>query len=59
MSDLQKAFPPVETRDNVPAVCFAVAMLGLVLGGVVVTARMYPAETQVAINTIVPTSPGQ
>jgi len=50
MSDLQKAFPPIETRDNVPAVCLAVAILGLVVGGAVVAARMHPVEVQVAIN---------
>ena len=50
MSELQKAFPPIETNDNVPAVCLAVAILGLVLGGVIVAARMHPVEAQVAIN---------
>jgi len=59
MSDFHKAFPPIETRDNVPAVCFAVAILGLVLGGFIVAARMYPAETQMAINTSAQTPPGQ
>ena len=57
MSDFHKAFPPIETRDNVPAVCFAAAMLGLVLGGLIVTARMYPAEIQVAISTSAQTVP--
>jgi hypothetical protein len=50
MSDLQKAFPPIESRDNVPAVCLAIAVVGLVLGGVVVAARMHPVDAQVAIN---------
>ena len=51
MSDLQKAFPPIESRDSVPAVCLAIAILGLVLGGLVVAVRMHPVEAQVAINT--------
>ena len=59
MSDFHKAFPPIETRDNVPAVCCAVAMLGLVLGGFIVTSRMYPAETQVAISTTAQSQPGE
>jgi hypothetical protein len=59
MSDFHKAFPPIETRDNVPAVCFAAAMLGLVLGGLIVTARMYPVEIQVAISTSAQTVPGE
>ena len=50
MSDLQKAFPPIESRDNVPAVCLAIAILGLVLAGFVIGARIPPADTQVAIN---------
>jgi hypothetical protein len=50
MSELQNAFPPIETGDNVPAVCLAVAILGLVLGGLVVAARMHPLEAQVAIT---------
>jgi hypothetical protein len=54
MSDLQKAFPPIEIRDYVPAVCLAIAILGLVLGGVVVAARMNPIEAQVAVNTGAP-----
>ena len=57
MSELQKAFPPIETNDNVPAVCLAVAILGLVLGGVIVAARMHPVEAQVAINIGAPTLP--
>ena len=57
MSDLQNAFPPIETRDNVPAVCLAVAILGLVLGGLIVAARMNPVEAQVVINMGVPTLP--
>ena len=57
MSDLQEAFPPIETRDNVPAVCLAIAMLGIVLGGLVVAARMHPVEAQVAINMGSPTLP--
>jgi tetrahydromethanopterin S-methyltransferase subunit D len=57
MSELQKAFPPIETGDNVPAVCLAVAILGLVLGGLVVAARMYPAEAQVTITMSAPTLP--
>ena len=52
MSDLQQAFPPIETRDNVPAVCLAVAILGLVLGGLIVAARVNPVEAQVAINQV-------
>jgi len=51
MSDLHKAFPPIPVRDNVPAVCFAVAVLGLVLGGFVVTARIQAADTQVMAAT--------
>jgi hypothetical protein len=51
MSDFEKAFPPIPIRDDVPAICFAVAILGLVLGGFVVAARMQPADSQVAINT--------
>ena len=50
MSELQNAFPPIETGDNVPAVCLAVAILGLVLGGLIVAARMHPVEAQMAIN---------
>jgi hypothetical protein len=50
MSELQNAFPPIETGDNVPAVCLAIAILGLVLGGLVVAARMHPLEAQTAIN---------
>jgi hypothetical protein len=50
MSELQNAFPPIETGDNVPAVCLAVAILGLVLGGLIVAARMHPLEAQMAIN---------
>jgi hypothetical protein len=57
MSDLQKAFPPIETRDNVPAVCLAIAILGIVLGGFVVAARMHPVDAQVAINMGAPTLP--
>jgi hypothetical protein len=57
MSELQKAFPPIETGDNVPAVCLAVAILGLVLGGLIVAARMHPVEAQVAINMSAPTLP--
>jgi hypothetical protein len=57
MSDLQKAFPPVELRDNVPAVCLAIAILGLVLGGFVVAARMNSVEAQVATNMGQPTLP--
>jgi hypothetical protein len=48
MSDLQKAFPPIPLRDDVPAICFAVAVLGIVLGGLVVTARMNATEARVA-----------
>jgi hypothetical protein len=50
MSELQNAFHPIETGDNVPAVCLAVAILGLVLGGLIVAARMHPVEAQMAIN---------
>jgi hypothetical protein len=50
MSELQNAFPPIKTGDNVPAVCLAVAILGLVLGGLIVAARMHPVEAQMAIN---------
>jgi hypothetical protein len=57
MSELQNAFPPIETGDNVPAVCLAVAILGLVLGGLVVAARMHPVEVQMAINMGTPTLP--
>jgi hypothetical protein len=57
MSELQNAFPPIETSDNVPAVCLAVAILGLVLGGLIVAARMHPVETQVAIHMGAPTLP--
>jgi hypothetical protein len=59
MSDLQKAFPPIESRDNVPAVCFAVAILGLVLGGLIVAARMHPVDAQVATNAGAPTLPAR
>ena len=55
VSDLQKAFPPIESRDNVPAVCLAIAVVGLVLGGLVVAARMHPVEAQVAISMGKPT----
>jgi hypothetical protein len=57
MSELQNAFPPIETGDNVPAVCLAVAILGLVLGGLIVAARMNPVEAQMAINMGAPTLP--
>jgi hypothetical protein len=57
MSDFQKAFPPIEIRDNVPVVCFAIAIAGLVLGGLVVATRMHPAEAQVAINVAAPPRP--
>jgi hypothetical protein len=56
MSELQDAFPPTKT-DNVPAVCLAVAILGLALGGLVVAARMHPVEVQMAINMGAPTPP--
>jgi hypothetical protein len=59
MSDLQKAFPPIENRDHVPAVCFAVAIVGLVLGGLIVAARVNPVESQVATNIGTPTLPGR
>ena len=55
MSELQNAFPPIETGDNVPTVCLAVAIVGLVLGGLIVAARMQPVEAQVTINTGAPT----
>jgi hypothetical protein len=57
MSELQNAFPPIETGDKVPAVCLAVAILGLVLGGLIVAARMHPMEVQMAINMGAPTLP--
>ena len=57
MRELQQAFPPIETGDNVPAVCLAVAILGLVLGGLIVAARMNPVEAQVAINMGAPVLP--
>ena len=57
MSELQNAFPPIETGDNVPAVCLAVAIVGLVLGGLIVAARMHPVEVQMAINMGAPTLP--
>jgi hypothetical protein len=50
MSDLQEAFPPIRVRDNVPAVCVAVAVLGLAFGGFVVAARMQPPDAQIAAN---------
>jgi hypothetical protein len=59
MSDLQKAFPPIESRDNVPAVCLAIAIVGLVLGGFVVAARMHPVEAQVALNMSAPALPAR
>jgi hypothetical protein len=55
MSELHNAFPPIETGDKVPAVCLAVAILGLVLGSLIVAARMHPVEAQVAINMGAPT----
>ena len=57
MSELQNAFPPIETGDNVPAVCLAVAILGLVLGGLIVVVRMHPVEAQMAITMGAPTLP--
>ena len=55
MSELQNAFPPIETGDNVPAVCLAVAILGLVLGGVIVAARLEPlAEPAAWANSTSP-----
>lgn len=54
MSDLHKAFPPIPVRDDVPAVCFAVAVLGIVLGGFAVTARMDATETPVPIGPAAP-----
>ena len=59
MSDLQKAFPPIESRDNVPAACLAIAILGLVLGGLIVAARVHPAGSQVATNVSAPTVPAR
>ena len=57
MSDLQKAFPPIETGDEVPAVCLAIAILGFVVGGMIVAARMQVVETQVAITSGAPALP--
>jgi hypothetical protein len=54
MDDLHKAFPPIPIRDSAPAICVAVAALGLVLGGLVVTSRIDPVQTQVAINADAP-----
>jgi hypothetical protein len=59
MSDLQKAFPPIESRDHVPAVCFAIAIFGLMLGGLIVAARVHPVEAQVATNIGAPTLPAR
>jgi hypothetical protein len=59
MSDFEKAFPPIPVRDDVPAICFAVAILGIVVGGFVVAARMQPADTEVAINTPAPSPSAQ
>ena len=53
-SDLHKAFPPMPVRDRVPAICLALALLGLVLGGLVIAARVDPARTQVAIHAAEP-----
>jgi hypothetical protein len=57
MSDLQNAFPPIPVRDNAPAVLFAIALLGLALGGLVVAARMNPVEAQAAIHLGAPVLP--
>ena len=57
MSELQKAFPPIESGDEVPAVCLAIAILGLLVGGMIVAARMHLVETQVAITMGAPTLP--
>jgi hypothetical protein len=59
MSDFEKAFPPIPVRDDVPAICFAVAILGIVVGGFVVAARMQPADAEVAINTPAPSPSAQ
>jgi len=59
MSDLQKAFPPIETGDEVPAVCIAVAILGLVVGGMIVAARMQAVEAPVAITAEAPALPAR
>jgi hypothetical protein len=59
MSDLQKAFPPIETGDEVPAVCIAVAILGLVVGGMIVAARMQAVEAPVAVTVEAPALPAR
>jgi hypothetical protein len=50
MDELHKAFPPIPLRDHAPAICLGIALLGLVLGALVVASRIDPAHTQVAIN---------
>ena len=57
MSDLQKAFPPIETSDEVPAVCVAIAILGLIVGGMIVAARMQLIEAQGAQAAITAGAP--
>jgi hypothetical protein len=57
MSDLQKAFPPIETGDEVPAVCVAIAILGLVVVGMIVAARMQLLEAQEAQVVITANAP--
>jgi len=59
MSDLQKAFPPIETGDEVPAVCIAVAILGLFVGGMIVAVRMQLVEAPVAITAGAPALPAR
>jgi hypothetical protein len=57
MNDFHRAFPPIPVRDDVPAICAAIAMLGLVVGGWVLSNRLAPAETQVTANASAQTPP--
>jgi hypothetical protein len=50
MSDFHSSNPPIPLHDGVPAMCLAVAMFGLVIGGIVISTRMTANETQMAIN---------
>ena len=59
MDELHKAFPPIPLRDRAPAICLGLALLGLVLGGLVVASRIDPAHTQLAINAVGPTPPAR
>ena len=52
MDDLHKAFPPIPLRDKAPALCAAVAIVGLVLAGLVVASRINPAQSQIAVNLV-------